>query len=147
MGATVETLDYELLFNELISGSKLTADGGRSFVAFDPSYKNPFRHVHGQEKNVPMDELWSNTKWEHYIDTERTLVFKEWLEKQGVLESFLKQGKPDRTKDTSPGLWLGYSNSKIFSWVDSEEGFAYWEQINYKWHVALNHHSLVESGF
>ena len=130
----MEILDYELLFSELISGSKLTADGGRSFVEFDTSYKNPFRHVHGPDRNVP-------------IDAEKPLVFREWLEKEGILESFLKQGKPDRTKDTAPGLWLGYSNSQIFSWVDTEEGFTYWEQVNYRWHVAINHHTVVESGF
>jgi len=143
----VEILDYELLFNELISGSKLTADGGKSFVEFDRSYKNPFRHVTRPDRNVPMDELWSHTEWEHYIDTERPLVFREWLEKEGVLESFLKQGKPERTKDTAPGLWLGYSNSQIFSWLDTEEGFAFWDQVNYRWHVAINHHTVVESGF
>jgi len=143
----VATFDYETLFNKLISGSKLTADGGKSFIEFDTSYKNPFRHVIGHEKNVPMDELWSHTEWEQYIDENRTLVFKEWLEKEGVLESFLKQGKPDRSKDTSPGLWLGYSNSKIFSWVETEEGFEYWNKINSKWQEAINHHTVVESGF
>lgn len=143
----MKTSGYETLFNELIFGSKLTADGGKSFVEFDPSYKNPFRHIIGGEKNVPMDELWSNTDWEHYIDAERILVFKEWLAKQGVLESFLKQGQPERTKDTAPGLWLGYSNSKIFSWVDTEEGFSFWDRMNNKWQVAINHHTLIESGF
>lgn len=140
------TYDHEALFNKLISGSKLTADGGKSFVEFDASYKNPFRHVIGQE-NIPMDELWSHTEWEPYIDRDRTLVFREWLEKEGVLESYLKQGKPDRSKDTSPGLWLGYSNSKIFSWIETEEGFEYWSKINSKWQEAINHHTVVKSGF
>ena len=140
-------IDYITLFNELISGSKLTPDGGKSFVEFDPSYKNPFRHVGAEGRNVPMDELWSHTEWEHYLDTEHKLVFKDWLEREGILESFIRQGKPERTYDTAPGLWLGYSNSKIFSWVDTDEGFAFWDKINNKWQVAINHHTVVESGF
>ncbi len=140
-------IDYTQLFTKLISGCKLTPDGGASFVEFDPGYKNPFRHITGQKQNLPMDELWSHTEWEHYVDTERKLVFKAWLEKEGVLEGFLSQGKPERTLDTAPGLWLGYSNSKIFSWVDTEEGFAFWDNINNKWQVAINHHAVVESGF
>lgn len=142
----VNTLDYEMLFKKLISGCKLTADGGKTFVEFDVSRKNPFRHIVSNKENIPMDELWSTTKWEDYIDDTK-LVFKDWLEKEGALESFLKQGRPERIKDTSPGLWLGYSNSKIFTWIDSKEGFSYWEKINDKWQVALKHHSIVESGF
>lgn len=139
--------NHEALFNRLVSGSKLTPDGGKTFVEYDPTYKNPFRHIKGSQENVPMDELWSHREWEPYIDTERTLVFKEWLEKEGVLESFLKQGKPEKSKETAPGLWLGYSNSKIFSWVETDEGFEYWERINSKWQEAINHHAVVKSGF
>lgn len=143
----LRTYDYKMLFEELVSGHKLTADGGKSFIEFNPSYKNPFRHVVSKEKNIPMDELWSNIEWEHYIDIDSILVFKNWLDKEGVLEIFLKYGNTEKTKDTSPGLWLGYSSSKIFSWSDTDEGFSFWKDINAKWLATLEHHSNVESGF
>lgn len=143
----VEEYDHETLFKKLVAGHKLTADGGKSFVEYNPSYKNPFRHIVNKEKNIPMDELWSCTKWEYNLDTDTKLVFKRWLEKEGVLESYLKYGSPERTKDTSVGLWLGYSNSEIFPWIETDEGFPFWKQINDKWLIQINHHSIVESGF
>lgn len=143
----IKVYDYEMLFEKLVAGHKLTADDGKSFVEFDPSYKNPFRHIVNKEKNIPMDELWSCIKWGYYLDTDTKLVLKSWLEKEGVLESYLKYGSPERTKDTSAGLWLGYSNSAIFPWIETDEGFHFWKKINDKWLVQLNHHSIIESGF